>query len=263
MISSLLHQTLRLSGCHPYTLFEMVRVLFPITARHSMTQVSVHFYQSLQANIGIVPYRSPRHLLSAFFPLQHSQSFSHSMPSYLAAILSFSNSTISHHEQYMCRVFVILKQIGARESINRSLTRSIEREYTEIGIRSQTPVTNICKKGTGKNQLTPWGWALLQKPSVVQLLKNFPTFYGTRRFNAVFTRALHWSLSWTRSIQSIPPHPTSLRSILTYPLTCGIVDTWSDSHVANFHNIVTCMGYVTNNCGFRIRWIDLLNTHRS
>jgi hypothetical protein len=30
----------------------------------------------------------------------------------------------------------------------------------------------------------------------------------------VFTRAFHWSLSWARSIQSTPPHPVSLRSIL-------------------------------------------------
>jgi hypothetical protein len=30
----------------------------------------------------------------------------------------------------------------------------------------------------------------------------------------VLTRALHWSLSWSRSIQSIPLHPISLRSIL-------------------------------------------------
>jgi hypothetical protein len=30
----------------------------------------------------------------------------------------------------------------------------------------------------------------------------------------MFTRALHWSLSWGRSIQSIPPQPISLRSIL-------------------------------------------------
>jgi hypothetical protein len=30
----------------------------------------------------------------------------------------------------------------------------------------------------------------------------------------VFTTALHWSLSWTRSIQSIPSHPISLRPIL-------------------------------------------------
>jgi hypothetical protein len=30
----------------------------------------------------------------------------------------------------------------------------------------------------------------------------------------VFTRALHWSLSWDRSIESIPPHIISLRSVL-------------------------------------------------
>jgi hypothetical protein len=50
---------------------------------------------------------------------------------------------------------------------------------------------------------------------VAQLLKNFPTFYGTRRFITVFTRALHWSVSWARSIHPIPPHPISLRSIVT------------------------------------------------
>jgi hypothetical protein len=57
-------------------------------------------------------------------------------------------------------------------------------------------------------------WALLEKLPIVQLHKNFPVFYGTRRFITVFIRALHWSPSWTRSIQSIPPHPISLRSIL-------------------------------------------------
>jgi hypothetical protein len=30
----------------------------------------------------------------------------------------------------------------------------------------------------------------------------------------VYIRALHWSLSWARSIKSIPFHPISLRSIL-------------------------------------------------
>jgi hypothetical protein len=30
----------------------------------------------------------------------------------------------------------------------------------------------------------------------------------------VFTRALHWSLSWARSIQPMPFHPISLRTIL-------------------------------------------------
>jgi hypothetical protein len=57
-------------------------------------------------------------------------------------------------------------------------------------------------------------WALLEKPPVVQLLKNFSAFYGTRRFSTVFTRALHWFLSRARSIHSVTSHPISLRYIL-------------------------------------------------
>ena len=45
-------------------------------------------------------------------------------------------------------------------------------------------------------------------------VKKFPAFYGTRRFITAFTSARHLSLSWASSIQSIPPHPTSWRSIL-------------------------------------------------
>ena len=47
-----------------------------------------------------------------------------------------------------------------------------------------------------------------------ELVKKFPAFYGTRRFITEFTSAPHLSLSRTSSIQSIPPHPTSWRSIL-------------------------------------------------
>jgi hypothetical protein len=58
-------------------------------------------------------------------------------------------------------------------------------------------------------ELSPsWGTIILQP------VKNSPTFYGTRRFNTVFTRALHWSLSWAISLQSKPSHPICLRSIL-------------------------------------------------
>jgi hypothetical protein len=48
----------------------------------------------------------------------------------------------------------------------------------------------------------------------VQPLKKFPTFYKTRSFITAFQRALHWSLSLPRSIQSVQHHPTSHRSIL-------------------------------------------------
>jgi hypothetical protein len=57
---------------------------------------------------------------------------------------------------------------------------------------------------------------------VPQLLKNFPKFYGSRRFITIFTRALHWPLSWAWWIQSIPPHPTSLRSIFILPSHSGL-----------------------------------------
>jgi hypothetical protein len=58
-----------------------------------------------------------------------------------------------------------------------------------------------------------WSW-ILEKPPIVQPRKNFPGFYGTQRFITVFTRALHWSLSWATSTQSIPSHYISVRSIL-------------------------------------------------
>jgi hypothetical protein len=92
-------------------------------------------------------------------------------------------------------------------------------------------------------KLTPCSWALLEKPPVVQLLKNFPIFYGTRRFITVFTRALRWSLSSPRSVQPIPPHPISLRSILTLSriwgcawLIDGVWSGWSDL----LHTYTTC-----------------------
>jgi hypothetical protein len=62
--------------------------------------------------------------------------------------------------------------------------------------------------------LTPCSRVLLEKLNGFQLVKKFPAFHGTQRFTIAFTSARHLSLSWARSIQSIPPHPTSWRSIL-------------------------------------------------
>jgi hypothetical protein len=41
--------------------------------------------------------------------------------------------------------------------------------------------------------------------------QHFSTFYQTRRFITVFTRAFQWSRSWARLISSIPPHRVYLR----------------------------------------------------
>jgi hypothetical protein len=57
-------------------------------------------------------------------------------------------------------------------------------------------------------------WALLEMPPFAQPPQNFTTFDGTRRFITVFTRALRWSLCWTRTIRCISPYPISLKSIL-------------------------------------------------
>jgi hypothetical protein len=44
--------------------------------------------------------------------------------------------------------------------------------------------------------------------------QEIPALYGTRRFNTAFISVRHLSLSWASSIQSMPPHPTSWRSIV-------------------------------------------------
>jgi hypothetical protein len=62
--------------------------------------------------------------------------------------------------------------------------------------------------------ITPWSRVLLEKQTGLKLVKKFPAFYWTRSFITTFTSAHHPSLSWASSVQSIPPHPTSWRSIL-------------------------------------------------
>ena len=62
------------------------------------------------------------------------------------------------------------------------------------------------------HSLTSGSKVLLEKLTGSQLVKKFASFYGTPRFITAFTRSRH--LSRASSIQSIPPHPTSWRSIL-------------------------------------------------
>jgi hypothetical protein len=62
--------------------------------------------------------------------------------------------------------------------------------------------------------LTPSSTAILEKLTGLQLVKKFPTFYGTRRFITAFTSARELSLSTESSFQSILLHPTSWIFIL-------------------------------------------------
>ena len=70
------------------------------------------------------------------------------------------------------------------------------------------------------SQLTLWSKALLGK---IKVAKIFPTFDGTRRFSAVFTRASHCSLSWT-TINPVPAFTFYLRLIwlLSFNLYVGL-----------------------------------------
>ena len=72
--------------------------------------------------------------------------------------------------------------------------------------------------------LIPWSRVLLEKLTGSQIVKKFPACYGTWRFITELTSARQLSLSRAKSIQSIPPHPTSCRSIsiLSYNLRLGL-----------------------------------------
>ena len=70
--------------------------------------------------------------------------------------------------------------------------------------------------------LTPCTRVLLEKLTGSQLVKKFPAFYGNRRFINPFTSVRHLSLSWASSVQSMPPHPTSWRSILILSSHLGL-----------------------------------------
>ena len=62
--------------------------------------------------------------------------------------------------------------------------------------------------------LTPWCRVLLEKLTGLQLVNKSPAFHRTRKFITALTSVRHLFLSWASPIQSIYPHPTSLRSIL-------------------------------------------------
>jgi hypothetical protein len=121
-----------------------------------------------------------------------------------------------------------------------------------------------------------WSWALLEKLPVVQLLNIFPGFYGTRRLITVFTRAIHWSLSWARSVQSVLSHPIVLRLILIlFPhLRLGLSSSLFPSGFTTriLHSLLLSLMHVTcpahldhsNYICWRV-WVlkFLLNPHRT
>jgi hypothetical protein len=62
--------------------------------------------------------------------------------------------------------------------------------------------------------ITAWSGVLLGRLTGSGMVKKYHALYGTRRFITAVTTVRHLSLSWTSSIQSIPPHSTSRKSVL-------------------------------------------------
>jgi len=89
-----------------------------------------------------------------------------------------------------------------------------------MGRKMYTPI--LVGKRDGKRQLgwrrCKWhllhGAVLLEKLTVCQPTQEIPRILWNPKIHYPITSARHLSLSSASSIQSIPPHPTSLRSIL-------------------------------------------------
>jgi len=90
---------------------------------------------------------------------------------------------------------------------NRQLATSFIWQHWRLLLGEGRVTIPGCTASNTRYLLTPWSRVLLEKLNGSQLVKKFPAFYGTRRFITAFTSALHLSLSWASSIQSIPPHP--------------------------------------------------------
>ena len=89
-------------------------------------------------------------------------------------------------------------------------------EFHKTGSRSKTVLVKYTLRyfENLSYSITPWYRVLLVKLTGLELVKKFPSFYGTRRFITALTSVRHLSLSWARPIQSTYPHPTSWRSII-------------------------------------------------
>jgi hypothetical protein len=96
-------------------------------------------------------------------------------------------------------------------------------DWKLIGIQFKLPsfslhFSNVCFFLT----YTSWSGNLLEKLTSFQLVKNIPAFYRTQRFITAFTSTRHLSLSWARSIQSMPQtHFLEINLNIILPFTPG------------------------------------------
>jgi len=89
--------------------------------------------------------------------------------------------------------------------------------------------------------------------------QEIPAFSGTRRFNTVFTRVRHWSLSWARCIQSRTSHSVSLRFTLILSSHLRLWSfVWSLPFSVFNQNFVSASHIVLATCPAHLTLLDLI-----
>ena len=106
----------------------------------------------------------------------------------------------AHDSWDMSSVGTVRTSYGQEVGNDHPLGRGV----ATVGRMVPPPPGQQSHRGWKNNLLTPWNRVLLEKLTGPQLVKKLPAFYGTRRFITALTSAHHLSLSWARSIQSIP-----------------------------------------------------------
>jgi hypothetical protein len=89
----------------------------------------------------------------------------------------------------------------------QSETTETNSTWTRLIARGGYNGYNIASRITNSKELTPWNAASHTGT------QEFAKMLWNPKCITVFTRALHWSLSWARLIKFIPRHPVTLRSI--------------------------------------------------
>jgi hypothetical protein len=118
-------------------------------------------------------------------------------------------STVSRHPRLLFQFFGSIRHLvgllcgGISPAQGLYPHRTTQHRKTQTNIYAPSRI-RTCDPNVGATEdstcLRPLGhWD--------RLVKKLPAFYGTRGFFTVFARAHHWSLYWTRRIQSTPSHP--------------------------------------------------------
>jgi len=78
------------------------------------------------------------------------------------------------------------------------------KSYIQVTRGYKLPMYDFLRTRNIEAWLSPWYRVLFQNTIPPQLVKKFPEMYGIRTFITLFTKALHFSMFWARSIQYLP-----------------------------------------------------------